>query len=45
MKMLTFFGDVVGLLLIGLAVPVGILLIGMPMAFVVRLALELWKRL
>jgi hypothetical protein len=45
MKVLPFFGDVVSLLAIGLSVPVAILLIGMPIVLVIRLALELWARL
>ena len=44
-KILTFGGDVVGLLALGLLVPVAILLVGTPVALVIRLALEVWERL
>jgi hypothetical protein len=44
-KILTFCGEVAGVLAIGLSVPVAILLIGMPVALVIRLALEAWERL
>ena len=34
-------GDVGGILLLGLALPLAILVVGMPVAFVVRLLLEI----
>jgi hypothetical protein len=41
---LGWLGDAGGALLIGLAVPVGILVVGMPIAVVVRLLIELVAR-
>jgi hypothetical protein len=42
---LGWLGDVSGLLLVGVALPVAILAVGMPVALVVRLLLELAARL
>jgi hypothetical protein len=44
-KIFIFCGDVAGVLAIGLSVPVAILLVGVPVALVIRLALEAWERL
>lgn len=41
---LGWLGDVAGLLLIGLAIPVAILVVGMPVALLVRLLVELAAR-
>lgn len=41
---LGWLGDVAGILLIGLAVPVAILIVGMPVALLVRLVVELAER-
>ncbi|HYU79563.1 MAG TPA: hypothetical protein VEK56_11300 [Vicinamibacterales bacterium] len=43
-QVLAFCGDVLGVLAIGLSLPVAILLVGMPVALVVRLVLELLQR-
>jgi hypothetical protein len=40
-----WLGDIGGVLLLGLALPVAILVVGMPVALVVRLLLELAARL
>ena len=42
---LGWLGDVGGILLLGLALPVAILIVGMPVAFAVRVVLELLARL
>jgi hypothetical protein len=41
---LGWLGDVSGILLIGLALPVAILVVGMPVALVVRLLVEIAAR-
>jgi hypothetical protein len=41
---LGWLGDVAGLLLIGLSIPVAILLVGMPVALLVRLLIEVAGR-
>ena len=41
---LGWLGDVAGLLLIGLAIPVAILIVGLPVVLVVRLLIELAGR-
>jgi hypothetical protein len=40
MKVLTFFGNGVGAVLMALAIPVAILAVGIPFAFVIGLILE-----
>ena len=42
---LGWLGDAGGILLLGLALPVAILVVGMPVALVVRLLLEILARL
>ena len=42
---LGWLGDAGGLLLLGLALPVAILIVGMPVALIVRLVLEILARL
>jgi hypothetical protein len=41
---LAWLGDVAGLLLIGLAIPVAILVVGMPVALLVRLLIAVAER-
>lgn len=41
---LGWLGDVAGLLLIGLAIPVAILVVGMPVALLVRLLIAVAER-
>lgn len=41
---LGWLGDVVGILLIGMAIPVAILIVGMPVALLVRLLVALAER-
>jgi len=42
---LGWLGDVGGILLLGLALPIAILVVGMPLALLVRLLLEILGRL
>ncbi len=42
---LGWLGDAGGIVLIGLAVPIAILVVGMPLALLVRLLLEILARL
>ena len=42
---LGWLGDAGGMLLLGLAVPIAILFVGLPLAFLVRLLLEILARL
>lgn len=41
---LGWLGDVAGILLVGVAIPVAILVVGMPVALLVRLLIELAGR-
>lgn len=42
---LGWLGDIGGILLLGLALPIAILVVGMPLALFVRLVLEILARL